>query len=92
VRLFCCLIATISLCAACHAATSLAGCEARAEVRQVFREKLQTDDLRKLKFADRGAHQHQVLEDLIAKYPGEIEPHSRLIEFVRRSPAGRGSS
>jgi thiol-disulfide isomerase/thioredoxin len=85
VRLFCCLIVTISLGGACHAGTSLAGCEARSEVRQTFRDKLNSDDLQKLKLADRAARLHEVLEDLIAKYPGEVEPHSRLIEFVRGS-------
>jgi thiol-disulfide isomerase/thioredoxin len=85
VRLFCCLIATISLGGACHAGTSLAGCEARPEVRQAFREKLNYDDLQRLKFAARAARQHEVLEDLIAKYPEEVETHIRLTEFVRDS-------
>jgi thiol-disulfide isomerase/thioredoxin len=85
VRLFCCLIATISLGSACHAATSLAGCESRPEVRQAFRDKLNSDDLQKSKFADRAARQHQVLEELIAKYPDQVEPYSRLINFVRNS-------
>lgn len=84
-RLLFCLTATISLGGACYAGSSLAGCEARSEVRQTLRVKLKDSDLDKLKFADRAARLHQVLEDLIAQYPSEVEPYKRLINFVRYS-------
>ena len=50
-----------------------------------FREQLKPADLDKLKFTDQATRWHQVLDDLIAKYPQEIEPFTRLISFVRNS-------
>ncbi|HEV1285294.1 MAG TPA: hypothetical protein VNU44_08290 [Bryobacteraceae bacterium] len=50
-----------------------------------MRAKLKDSDLDQLKFADRAVRQHQVPETLIAQYPGEIQPHRRLINFVRNS-------
>jgi len=82
-RLFACLTATLSLGLACYAQST--GCEARIEVRQTLRAKLKDSDLDRMKFADRAARQHQVLEDLIAHYPGEIQPYRQLINFVRYS-------
>lgn len=79
-RLFLCLTATCLFGATCYA-----GCEARSEVRQTLRKKLKDSELDKLKFVDRAARQRQVLEDLIARYPGEAEPYKRLISFVRYS-------
>ena len=85
-RLFLCLTATVSLGGVtCYAGSAPAGCEARPEVREALRAKLKDSDLDQLKFADRAARQHQVLEDLIAQYPGEIQPYRRLINFVRNS-------
>jgi thiol-disulfide isomerase/thioredoxin len=63
----------------------LAGCEPRPEVQRVFREQLNNQSLDKLKFVDRAALQHEVLEGLIAKYPRELEPYRRLIDFVHYS-------
>src|SRR5580658_3371477 len=83
-RLFACLTATLSLGLACYAQSS-SGCEARIEVRQALRAKLKDSDLDRMKFADRAARQHQVLEDLIAHYPAEIQPYRQLINFVRYS-------
>jgi thiol-disulfide isomerase/thioredoxin len=86
VRLFLCLTATISLGGVTCCGGSLpGGCEARPEVRQTLREKLKDSDLDRLKFADRAARQHQILENLIAQYPGEIQPYRSLINFVRYS-------
>jgi hypothetical protein len=76
------LIAMSSLAGICFAQPSLPGCEPRPEVRQVLREKLRSEDLDKLKYVDRAALQHAVLDDLIAKYPRELEPYRRLINFV----------
>lgn len=85
-RLFLCHTATISLVGVtCYAASVPAGCEARPEVRDTLRAKLKDSDLDQLKFAERAARQHQVLEDLIARYPREIQPYRRLIPFVRNS-------
>jgi thiol-disulfide isomerase/thioredoxin len=72
----------LSLAGSCSAQSSLPGCEPRPEVRQVLREKLRSQDLDELKYADRVARQHEVLDSLIAKYPRELEPYRRLIDFV----------
>src|SRR5580704_7214063 len=76
------VIAMSSLAGICFAQPPLPGCEARPEVRQVLREKLRSQDLDKLKYVDRVARQHEVLDSLIAKYPLELEPYRRLINFV----------
>jgi len=85
-RLFVQLTTALSLSGfACCTGASIAGCEARPEVRQALREKLKDSDLDRLKFAERAAREHQLLEDLIARYPDEIQPYRRLINFVRES-------
>src|SRR5580704_6649780 len=71
-----------SLAGICFAQPSLPGCEPRPEVRQVLREKLRSEDLDKQKYVDRVAREHEVLDDLIAKFPRELEPYRRLINFV----------
>jgi len=75
-------IVIFSLAGICSAQSSLPGCEPRPEVRQALKEKLRSQDLDKLKYVDRVARQHEVLDDLIAKYPRELEPYRRLISFV----------
>jgi thiol-disulfide isomerase/thioredoxin len=35
-----------------------------------------------MKYADRAAYQQRVLSNLIARYPRELEPYQRLIDFV----------
>jgi hypothetical protein len=82
VRISLFVVALFSLPWICSAQSSLPGCEPRPEVRQVLREKLRSEDLDKLKYVDRVARQHEVLDDLIAKYPRELEPYRRLINFV----------
>jgi len=62
-----------------YAQSSMPGCEPRSEVRQALKEKLDPSDLDKLKFVERVARQRAVLDDLIAKYPRELEPYQRLI-------------
>jgi thiol-disulfide isomerase/thioredoxin len=76
------LFTLFSLAGICFSQPSLPGCEPRPEVRQVLREKLRSEDLDKLKYVDRVALQHAVLDDLIAKYPRELEPYRRLINFA----------
>lgn len=78
-------ITLLSLGGTCLAQPQLPGCEPRPEVQQVLREQLNNKSLDKLKFADQSARQHEVLEGLIAKYPRELEPYRRLIDFVRYS-------
>lgn len=84
-RLVLCLTATVSFVGLTCYAGSRPGCEARPEVRQILATKLKESELDKLKFSDRAARQHQVLEDLIARYPDEIQPYQDLINFVRYS-------
>jgi thiol-disulfide isomerase/thioredoxin len=55
------------------------------EVRQALRTQLKRSDLDRMKFTERAAREHQVLEGLIARYPGEIQPYRQLINFVRFS-------
>jgi len=57
----------------------LPGCEPRPEVRQILRDKLSQEALQQMKFTERVAFRRRVLEDLIAKYPREVEPYRRLI-------------
>jgi len=69
--------------ARCQTSLSLPGCEPLPEVRKVLDEKLDGNTLlEKMKFAERVAFERQVLEDLIAKYPREIEPYRRLIQDI----------
>src|ERR1022692_2821830 len=62
---------------------ALPGCEPRPEVRQVLDEKLSEKILQEMKFTERVAFRRQVLEDLIAKYPREVEPYRRLIQATK---------
>lgn len=71
----------------CLGQESLPGCEPRAEVRQVFKEKLNPADLEKLKYVDRIAREKEVLGDLIARYPRELEPYLRQINVVHSETA-----
>jgi hypothetical protein len=69
--------------AICFAQPALPSCEPSAEVRKVLHEKLSSTDTLKLKYSDRVALMHEVLNGLIARYSSEIEPYNRLISFVR---------
>jgi hypothetical protein len=62
---------------------ALPGCEARVEVRRVLDGKLSEEALQEMKFTERVAFRRDVLEDLIAEYPREVEPYRRLIEATR---------
>lgn len=81
------VLCTVFLClgGACLAQPQLPGCEPRPEVQQELRDKLNSKSLDKLKFVDQAARQHEVLEGLMAKYPRELEPYRRLIDFVHYS-------
>ena len=76
------LITMSSLAPVCLAQGSLPGCESRPEIQQVLKEKLRSEDLAKLKYADRVAREQEVLGDLIVEYPRELEPRQRQIDFV----------
>ena len=78
-----CVLATISFASLCLADSSPCGCEPRTEVRDALRDRLKPVDLNQLKFTDQAARRHEVLEGLIARYPDEVEPYRRLINFVR---------
>ena len=66
-----------------QSAPALSGCEPRPEVRQILDEKLSEKALREMKFAARVAFRRQVLEDLIAQYPREVEPYRRLLKSTK---------
>jgi thiol-disulfide isomerase/thioredoxin len=61
----------------------LPGCEPPSEVRRILDEKLSEDAL-KLKFAERVAFRREILEDLIAKYPRQVESYRRLVQATKQ--------
>jgi thiol-disulfide isomerase/thioredoxin len=73
-----------AVCPALFAQSPLAlpGCETRPEVRQVIEEKLAYKALENMKFTERLALERRLLEDLIAKYPRELEPHRQLLNVT----------
>ena len=64
----------------------LSGCQPARDVQQVLDEQLSSKDLDKMKFSDREARRRARYEELIAKYPGEVELYNRLIEDARGDP------
>jgi thiol-disulfide isomerase/thioredoxin len=62
---------------------SLPGCETAPEVRKILDEKLNGKVLDQMKYAQRVPYERQVLEDLIAKYPRELEPYQTLVNRMR---------
>jgi outer membrane protein assembly factor BamD (BamD/ComL family) len=66
-----------------QSAPALSGCEPRPEVRQILDEKLSEKALQEMKFTARVAFRRQVLEDLIAQYPREVEPYRRLLKSTK---------
>jgi hypothetical protein len=78
------ILAGILLAAGCPAlfAQSLAlpGCEAPPEVSQVIHEKLAGEAFGKLRLTERWTLSRQLLGDLIAKHPRELEPHRQLLQ------------
>ena len=75
-------IAITFLTGICTGQTSFPVCEVRPEIRRELKEKLGYPGLEKLKWVDRVARQYDVLNGLTARYPRELEPYRRLIEFV----------
>ena len=67
-----------------QSARSLPGCETAPEVRKILDEKLDPKALDKMKLLERVALERQVLDDLIAKYPRELEPYQTLVNKMRR--------
>jgi len=67
-----------------QSARSLPGCETAPEVRKILDEKLGPKMLDKMKLPERVALERQVLDDLIARYPREIEPYQTLVKKMFR--------
>ncbi len=67
----------------CQSGLVLPGCETAPEVRKILDEKLDGKVLDKMKYAQRVPYERQVLEDLIAKYPRELEPYQTLVNRIR---------
>lgn len=81
---------TVTVLAAASLAQSpqaLPSCGPAPEVRKALDEKLNGKDLEKMKFIDRAARQRAVYEELITKYPREVEPYNRLIEDAHEDPS-----
>ena len=72
------LMAVISGGSQAQTALSLPGCEAAPEVRKVMDNELGPVALGKMKFPERFVLERKVLEDLIARYPRELEPYETL--------------
>ena len=66
---------------------ALPGCEPAPEVRKILEEKLNDKDLEKMKFSDRAALRRAVYDELLAKYPREVEPYNRLIMDAHEDPS-----
>jgi len=67
-----------------QASQPLPGCEPRPEVGRILDAKLSEETLQQMKFTERVAFRRQVLEDLIVKYPREVEPYRRLIQATKQ--------
>ena len=67
---------------------ALPDCEPRPDVRQVLEQKLSEKALQEMKFTERVAFRRQVLENLIAQYPREVEPYRRLIQTTKQEDTG----
>ena len=65
---------------------SLPGCEPAPELRRILDEKLNEEALEKMKTSDRESLQRQVYEELIAKFPREVDPYNRLIVDAHCGP------
>jgi hypothetical protein len=72
-------------CPALFAQSPLAfpGCETLPQVRQILEDKLGGKVVDNMKGADQRPLERQVLGELIASYPRELEPHRRLIQDTR---------
>ena len=82
------IFASVLLAAGCPALfaqspLALPGCEARPEVRRVIDDQLAYKNLENMKFTEQLTLKRQVLGDLIAKYPRELEPYRQLIQTIR---------
>jgi thiol-disulfide isomerase/thioredoxin len=82
------VIAAILLAAGCAALfaqspLALPGCETLPQVRRILDDKLGEKVVDNMKGADQRPLERQVLGDLIANYPREMEPHRRLIQDTR---------
>lgn len=84
-RIFAAAVLAATFCSLSSAQSPLAlpGCEARPEVRRAIDTQLSNKLLENMKFSDRLALKRQVLGDLIAKYPRELEPSRRLIQATQ---------
>lgn len=83
------LVLLSGLSPALHAQPSprLPGCEVNPDVQSVFDSELDHERLEAMPFTDRFALQQKTLENLIAKYPRELEPYTELrFLFLQFSP------
>ena len=74
---------SFSLLVQCQAVPALPGCEVAPELRKTLDETLDTKALDRIKLPERITREQQVLEQLIAAHPREIDPYQRLIETLR---------
>ncbi|WP_158822292.1 TlpA disulfide reductase family protein [Granulicella sp. S156] len=67
-----------------QSSSRLPGCEVNPDVQNVIDQKLDSKLLDGMTFVDRLALQRKTLEALIAQYPRELEPYTRLRDLLRQ--------
>lgn len=67
-----------------QSSSRLPGCEVNPDVQKVIDQKLDSKLLDGMTFVDRLALQRKTLEALIAQYPRELEPYSKLRDLINQ--------
>jgi thiol-disulfide isomerase/thioredoxin len=78
-----CLLSTATPSTPAQTNQQLPGCEAPAELRHALHDKLGTPEFQQLAYEQRNAITAQILNELIEKYPREVDPYKRLISSAR---------
>ncbi len=68
-----------------QANSALPGCDAVPEVRTVMDTKLDDNLLAKMKFEQRVAYERKILEDLMTRYPRELQPYQSYVNFINEN-------
>jgi thiol-disulfide isomerase/thioredoxin len=67
----------------------LPGCEPAPEVRKALAIKIEGENFEQMKLSDQDARQEALYEQLIAKYPREVQPYNQLIGHAYDKPSLR---
>jgi thiol-disulfide isomerase/thioredoxin len=77
------IVAVLAVASSAQSPHALPGCGSPPEVHNALDEMLNGKDLRKMKYIDGAARRRAVYQELITKYPRDVEPYNRLIEDAR---------